>query len=848
MERDVGSDHLVGYGEQGSVLAQDAAEDARLAARVEDAIGETIPDGPVTPDGAAARRATRARPRPDTDVSVHRSTRLAAAVLLPIFVLFELPVVVARATVAAARRCRRALSLAGGSVRRLLRPLARWLAKLRPAGARVLRIGATTVRSLARLTARVGSSVVDLLRPPARALGFALRVAGVVLAAAVAVVVWLLVRVGRALAIAGRAVGQVLARAGRVAWWVVVDIGRALAVPLGAVGRVVLAVGRGIGRVVLAVGRAVGRVVLAVGRGIGRVVLAVGRAVGHVVLAVGRAVGSALVAVVPPLRRAAAGLQTLARRLLRPVIAVIRPVGRFLAPAARLCRRVASRLGATSVALLRSLALRLDAWANAGRLAHGSARRRARRLAHAYRAEAGPVGGTHRGNAPAGAAAGAAQLSPHRSRHGSTGRVRDGVTFNAAVSQNAYLEIGGCVVDTVVTVSTAVARGLDDVTAPGMAEVILLDCSGSMGHPARKMAAARGATQAAVDALREGVAFAIVRCAGEAEVVYPNDGGLAVASRRTRDEAKAAAEALQAGGGTVMARWLLQARDLFMALPDAIHHALLLTDGRDEGETSADLADAVDACAGEYQCDCRGVGTDWDLAELRHVAAGLLGTVDIIPDPAGMEADFRAVTERAMRRVVDAVDLQVWTPNGAYVEFVRQITPSVEDLTAFESPLGPSTHEYATGAWGREDREYHIRVRVEPRPTGTEMVAARVRVAVGDATCAQAKVLATWTDDPMVSGHLDPVVARATGRTELATAIRRGLEARRRGDDTTATVLLGRAVELASETDNRDVGALLAKVVDVDSHSGTVTLRRRVPDVDEMALDTRSTKTVRTDR
>jgi von Willebrand factor type A C-terminal domain len=40
---------------------------------------------------------------------------------------------------------------------------------------------------------------------------------------------------------------------------------------------------------------------------------------------------------------------------------------------------------------------------------------------------------------------------------------------------------------------------------------------------------------------------------------------------------------------------------------------------------------------------------------------------------------------------------------------------------------------------------------------------------------------------------------------------------------------------------------LLAKVVDVvDAASGTVQLKRKVDDADEMALDTRSTKTVRT--
>jgi hypothetical protein len=46
---------------------------------------------------------------------------------------------------------------------------------------------------------------------------------------------------------------------------------------------------------------------------------------------------------------------------------------------------------------------------------------------------------------------------------------------------------------------------------------------------------------------------------------------------------------------------------------------------------------------------------------------------------------------------------------------------------------------------------------------------------------------------------------------------------------------------------DEDTARLIAGVVDVvDAASGTVRLKRRVDDADEMALDTRSTKTVRT--
>ena len=60
------------------------------------------------------------------------------------------------------------------------------------------------------------------------------------------------------------------------------------------------------------------------------------------------------------------------------------------------------------------------------------------------------------------------------------------------------------------------------------------------------------------------------------------------------------------------------------------------------------------------------------------------------------------------------------------------------------------------------------------------------------------------------------------------------------------TAKLGRAVQLAAQSGNDDTAKLLASVVDVeDPATGTVRLKARVNDADEMALDTRSTKTVR---
>jgi hypothetical protein len=126
------------------------------------------------------------------------------------------------------------------------------------------------------------------------------------------------------------------------------------------------------------------------------------------------------------------------------------------------------------------------------------------------------------------------------------------------------------------------------------------------------------------------------------------------------------------------------------------------------------------------------------------------------------------------------------------------------------------------------------------------MLAARVSLVVNSQVLGQGLVRAMWTDDEALSTRINSRVAHYTGQAELASAIQEGLEARKQGDEETATARLGRAVVLAKESGNDDTAKLLAKVVDVlDEATGTVRLKKKVDDADEMALDTRSTKTVR---
>ena len=169
-----------------------------------------------------------------------------------------------------------------------------------------------------------------------------------------------------------------------------------------------------------------------------------------------------------------------------------------------------------------------------------------------------------------------------------------------------------------------------------------------------------------------------------------------------------------------------------------------------------------------------------------------------------------------------------------------------------EGAIDKIRERIVSGAWGPgESRDYHLCVRVAPAAIGQEMLAARVSlVAVspsGSEVLGQGLVKAIWTDEEALSTRIDQHVAHYTGQEELAQVIQEGLEARKEGDEDTATAKLGRAVALAHQSGNEDTAKLLAKVVDVvDAATGTVSLKKKVDDADEMALDTRSVKTVRT--
>ena len=350
-----------------------------------------------------------------------------------------------------------------------------------------------------------------------------------------------------------------------------------------------------------------------------------------------------------------------------------------------------------------------------------------------------------------------------------------------------------------------------------------------------------------VNLLPNDAAFFIVTGSSRSKLLVP----LVNAVPENKMRAIAQVREIIAGGGTLMSNWLNTAVGEFNKMPQAICQALLLTDGQNDPADEQNLVQALAACEGKFQCECRGVGTDWQVSQLQRIASKLLGTTDIISSPDRIAADFQEILTKAMGKTVSDVSLRLWTPLGAKVLFCKQVSPEIVDVTDRSKVVNDRMVDYPTGAWGsNESRDYHFCIQINAGNVGDEMLAGRASLITQtdgvETKIAEAKILATWTEDEARTAKIDRRVAHYTGQAELSQSIQEGLEARAQGNIEVATVKLGKAVKLAHDSGNEATAKLLRTVVDVeDAASGTVKIKRAVAKEDEMMLETRSTKTAK---
>jgi len=364
-----------------------------------------------------------------------------------------------------------------------------------------------------------------------------------------------------------------------------------------------------------------------------------------------------------------------------------------------------------------------------------------------------------------------------------------------------------------------------------------------------RIEAVHGAVAKAISMLKDGTWFFVVAFDGNAYVIVRETQ----ASPESKRWAAAQVAQVQAAGGTAMSTGLRAARAIFERAPNAIHQAVFLTDGKNEGEKPPAVLEELQRCEGVFECDCWGVGTDWQPRHLQTIARKLLGTATMIPNLSNIGPDFVQAVRTARERDTRNVRLRVWMPKAAQLVALKQVNPEILDLTDRAIAVDGQTWDFATGAWSQESRDYHLAVHVPTGTAGDEMLAARVTLVYDqggqDVKYKGGDIMAAWTEDESLSMRMNEHVAFYTGQNELATAIQHGLEMRDKGQLEVATKLLGKAVKIAHQSGNEETMRRLKKVVDVvDPGHGTVKLKRYIAKEDAMDLDLGSTRTARTKR
>jgi hypothetical protein len=403
-----------------------------------------------------------------------------------------------------------------------------------------------------------------------------------------------------------------------------------------------------------------------------------------------------------------------------------------------------------------------------------------------------------------------------------------GAELSIEVHQQKFLAEGDTAMHAILTVTARGGPGPRPATA---AEVLLVDCSSSMRHPHTKIEEAKRAAAAAIDVLPDGVLFAVVRGTELATMVYPHDNRLVVASAETRGAARQEVAHLAAYGGTAMGRWLDRAKWLFAEHADAVCHAILLTDGRNQSESHEALVSVLNSCEGLFVCDARGVGDGWVPDELAEIVKVLRGGADSVVEDRKLTEDFRELIGAALTKVLPEVRLRIGTMDYSSLRFVKQVRPHEYDLTDRCRPAGDGEVVLSLGSFsGAESRDYHVRVdldpELEPRYDEDRQLAwAGVEPVAGARTDGPAAVLGRWTHDPAQPTLVHPMVLQYTAQAELSEALTAGGDALAANRPDDAERAWGAAVRLATEQGNEEILGRLRRVVDVlDAGAGQVRL------------------------
>lgn len=418
--------------------------------------------------------------------------------------------------------------------------------------------------------------------------------------------------------------------------------------------------------------------------------------------------------------------------------------------------------------------------------------------------------------------------------------------FTIKAFHNPYLQVGQNRLQAVLTVT--VPQDLTLAPAP-LALAIALDHSGSMDGT--KMRAARDGAIKVVQALDPTIMFMVVSFNERAKIIAAPASG-------TPQNKKQAIEAIQriyASGGTCMSYALDTIVQHFGQDASRALKILFLTDGRNEGEQRRDLDRAIENCRRvQASISAWGIGTDWDEAELRHMAEATHGSADIIPTPQQVEAAFNNAFLEMRNTSITSARLRLWSPAGVKIHRFEQVYPTIVALGLEPDASSPRVQIASLGSFAAGDqRDCLLDLEVPAYDPGQQFLMVRPSIsyfAAGSSAEQEEKsaqegwVFVQWTEDANLAAQMEEHIAHYTHQEDLLRALKEGQAALAAGDNDKATRLLGRALEISERTGNERITRLLSQIV-IRDVKGTIQLNRQASEVARKTLAINSGRTSR---
>lgn len=416
--------------------------------------------------------------------------------------------------------------------------------------------------------------------------------------------------------------------------------------------------------------------------------------------------------------------------------------------------------------------------------------------------------------------------------------------FTINAYHNPYLLVGQDHLQAVLNVR--VSPGQNTTPAP-LALAIALDRSGSMDGA--KIRAARDGAIKIVQALDEHITFMLVAFNERAKIIMAPCTGT---QKNKQLAINAIRHNLHATGGTCMSFALDTIVQHFGHDASRALKILFLTDGKNEGERRPDLDRAIEHCRlVQASINAWGIGTDWDEAELRHMAEATHGNADIIPTPQQVEAAFTSSFMEMRNTSVTSARLRLWSPNGVKISRFEQVYPTIVTLGLEPDAANPRLHSITLGSFATGDqRDYLLDLEVPTYPPGQQFLMVRPSITffAGSSKEQEEKsiqegwVYVQWTEDANQATQMEEHIAHYTHQEDLLRALKDGQAFLAAGQYDKATRLLGEALLISERTSNERITRLLSQIVQRDS-KGTIQLNKQASEVARKTLAINSGRT-----